>query len=242
MHTSRTIRNAGTINIYLLFCNPVKIYEVWSIFLLGQSLSTILPHLSHLQALRNLELWHFGPDTRAFFRLNITQQLNGFSNSRHNLRLKKPWEGETSLHHPNFPSLSDVSVRNYLSPSRQWRLSFRVGDHQLATWSPKKKKKKKKKKNRAVANLSQRRRADREQAFFLPFFHFRGFGLIENETRIAKLPLVTRRPTRGATDRAVQCRACAACAFHTCGCKIDNKETTLHHVPIHIDLGTRKQI
>ena len=28
------------------------------------------------------------------------------------------------------------------------------------------------------------------------------------------------------------CRACAAGAFHTCGCKIDNKETKLHHVPI----------
>ena len=26
MHTSRPIRNAGTISIYLLFCNPVKIY------------------------------------------------------------------------------------------------------------------------------------------------------------------------------------------------------------------------
>ena len=56
-------------------------------------------------------------------------------------------------------------------------------------------------KNRAVANLSQRRRADRERAFFLPFFRFRGFGLIENETRIAKLPRVTRRPTRGATEQ-----------------------------------------
>ena len=31
MHTSRTIRNAGTISIYLLFCNPVKIiYMKWS--------------------------------------------------------------------------------------------------------------------------------------------------------------------------------------------------------------------
>ena len=30
MHTSRNIRNAGTISIYLLFFNPVKIYEVWS--------------------------------------------------------------------------------------------------------------------------------------------------------------------------------------------------------------------
>ena len=56
------------------------------------------------------------------------------------------------------------SVRNYRSPSRHWRLSFRVGDYQLATWSPKKKKKEKKK-NRAVALLSQRRRADRERAF-----------------------------------------------------------------------------
>ena len=94
-----------------------------------------------------------------------------------------------------------TSVRNYRSPTRQWRLTFRVGDHQLATWSPKKKKNKKKMKNRAVANLSQRRRADRERAFFLPFFRFRGFGLIENETRIAKLPRVTRRPTRGATEQ-----------------------------------------
>ena len=65
----------------------------------------------------------------------------------------------------------------------------------------KKKNEKKKMKNRAVANLSQRRRADRERAFFLPFFRFRGFGLIENETRIAKLPRVTRRPTRGATEQ-----------------------------------------
>ena len=93
------------------------------------------------------------------------------------------------------------SVRNYRSPTRHWRLTFRVGDHQLATWSPKKKKEKKKMKNRAVAKLSQRRRADRERAFFLPFFRFRGFGLIENETRIAKLPRVTRRPTRGATEQ-----------------------------------------
>ena len=29
------------------------------------------------------------------------------------------------------------SVRNYRSPGRHWRLTFRVGDHQLATWSPK---------------------------------------------------------------------------------------------------------
>ena len=58
------------------------------------------------------------------------------------------------------------SVRNYRSPGRHWRLTFRVGDHQLATWSPKKKKRKK---NRAVANLSQRRRADQigsEHSFF----------------------------------------------------------------------------
>ena len=32
---------------------------------------------------------------------------------------------------------------------------------------------------------------------------------------------------------AVQCRACAAGAFHTCGCKIDNRETKLHHLPTH---------
>ena len=32
---------------------------------------------------------------------------------------------------------------------------------------------------------------------------------------------------------AVQCRACAAGVFHTCGCKIDNRETKLHHLPIH---------
>ena len=37
------------------------------------------------------------------------------------------------------------SVRNYRSPTRHWRLTFRVGDHQLATWSPKKKKEKEKK-------------------------------------------------------------------------------------------------
>ena len=98
--------------------------------------------------------------------------------------------------------LPNCSFRNYRSPSRHWRLTFRVGDHQLATWSPKKKKKEKEKeKNRAVANLSQRRRADRERAFFLPFFRFRGFGLIKNETRTAKVPLVTRRPTRGAAEQ-----------------------------------------
>ena len=69
------------------------------------------------------------------------------------------------------------SVRNYRSPTRHWRLTFRVGDHQLATWSPKKNKKKNGK-NRAVANLSQRRRADRERAFFLPLFRF---GLIRGK-------------------------------------------------------------
>ena len=31
MHTSIPIRNARTISIYFLFCNPVEIYEVWSI-------------------------------------------------------------------------------------------------------------------------------------------------------------------------------------------------------------------
>ena len=72
------------------------------------------------------------------------------------------------------------SVRNYRSPSRHWRLTFRVGDHQLVTWSQKKKKK-----SQAVANLSQRRRADREQAFFLPFFRF---GLIENEKTDRETP------------------------------------------------------
>ena len=81
----------------------------------------------------------------------------------------------------------------------------------------KKKKKKKKKKNRAVANLSQRRRADRERAIFLAFFRF---GLIENETRIAKLPPVTRM--RGATEQYSAEPAQklghkrAAGAFHTC--------------------------
>ena len=37
-----------------------------------------------------------------------------------------------------------ASVRNYRSPSRHWRLTFRVGDNQLATWSPKKKMKERK--------------------------------------------------------------------------------------------------
>ena len=118
-------------------------------------------------------------------------------------------------------------VRNYRSPSRHWRLTFRVGDHQLVTWSPKKTKKRKrkrktKKETRAVANLSQRRRADRERAFFLLFFRF---GLIENETRIAKLPPVTRM--QGATVQSY-----VAGAFHTCGRKIE-KETKRHDVIIH---------
>ena len=42
MHTSRNIRNAGTISIYLLFCNPVKKYmkyEVWSMSLFLSSSS-----------------------------------------------------------------------------------------------------------------------------------------------------------------------------------------------------------
>ena len=42
------------------------------------------------------------------------------------------------------PKFTNFSVRNYRSPTRHWRLTFRVGDHQLATWSPKKKKEKKK--------------------------------------------------------------------------------------------------
>ena len=122
----------------------------------------------------------------------------------------------------------ECSVRNYRSPSRHWRLTFRVGDHQLRLGRQKKKKKRKKKKEkRAVANLSQRRRADRKRAFFLPFFRF---GLIENETRIAKLP----PGTRGATEQyRLQCKACAAGTFHTCGCKIEKKEKKRHHVPIH---------
>ena len=104
----------------------------------------------------------------------------------------------------------DTSVRNYRSPTRHWRLTFRVGDHQLATWSPKKKRKMK---NRAVANLSQRRRADRERAFFLPLFRFGLIresviplppSLIENETRIAKLPPATRM--RGATVQSLRSR------------------------------------
>ena len=51
MHTSRNIRNAGTISIYLLFCNPVKIYEVWSmkyeVTNRERSLPGLTPH-SHL--------------------------------------------------------------------------------------------------------------------------------------------------------------------------------------------------
>ena len=97
-----------------------------------------------------------------------------------------------------------------------------------------KKKKKKKKLNRAVANLSQRRRADRERAFFLPFFRF---GLIENETRIAKLPPVTRRPTRGATEQYS-----AEPAQQVLSTRAVARSTTKRQNYTIIDLGTRKQI
>ena len=97
-------------------------------------------------------------------------------------------------------------------------------------------------KNRAVANLSQRRRADRERAFFLPLFRF---GLIRGKW-YSTTPQFDRAGTKHGSRnshlprvcevlqyRAVQCRACAAGAFHMCGCKIDNRETKLHHLPIH---------
>ena len=50
------------------------------------------------------------------------------------------WLGTTSKLSISRTRCSCVSVRNYRSPTRHWRLTFRVGDHQLATWSPKKKK------------------------------------------------------------------------------------------------------
>ena len=116
------------------------------------------------------------------------------------------------------------SVRNYRSPSRHWRLTFRVGDHQLSTWSPKKKQKEKNEKLEQSQFLALRR-ADRERAFFLSFFRF---GLIENDTQIAKLPPVTRM--RGATVQS-----CVAGAFHTCGRKIEkqrDKTTPCHNTQL----------
>ena len=48
MHTSRNIRNAGTISIYLLFCNPVKIYEVWSMkYEVWNQFSELAPRPQH---------------------------------------------------------------------------------------------------------------------------------------------------------------------------------------------------
>ena len=90
------------------------------------------------------------------------------------------------------------------------------------------KKKRKKKKNRAVANLSQRRRADRERAIFLAFFRF---GLIENETRIAKLPHLSRvcevlqSSTVQSLLRSWGINAQQVLSTRALTCKMDNKET-----------------
>ena len=60
-----------------------------------------------------------------------------------------------------------VSVRNYRLPSRHWRLTFRVGDDQLATWSPKKKKKKERKKKNSSSRESFAKKAGRSGASIL---------------------------------------------------------------------------
>ena len=42
---------------------------------------------------------------------------------------RSPWEGETSLHHPNFPSLSDVLIRSICDPSRLLDLEILTAKH-----------------------------------------------------------------------------------------------------------------
>ena len=117
------------------------------------------------------------------------------------------------------------SVRNYRSPSRHWRLTFRVGDHQLRL-GRQKKKKRKKEKGKTSSRESFAKKAGRLEASILSSVLPLRFDREWNTDR--------ETPTWYARCyRAVQCRACAAGAFHTCGCKIEKKETKRHHVPIH---------
>ena len=111
------------------------------------------------------------------------------------------------------------SVRNYRSPTRHWRLTFRVGDHRLATWSPKKEKKNLR---RCDSFAKEGGRIEKlAGVLFLPFFRF---ASIEYETRIAKLP-------HACEVQPVE--SCVAGAFHACCRKIENKKTKWHHVMIH---------
>ena len=61
------------------------------------------------------------------------------------------------------------SVRNDRSPSRHWRLTFRVGDDQLATWSQKKKKKKRNLIEQSSSRESFAKKAGRSGASILRF-------------------------------------------------------------------------
>ena len=93
------------------------------------------------------------------------------------------------------------SVRNYRSPSRHWRLTFRVGDDQLATWSPKKKKKKKKEKG----NLIEQSRIFRKEG-----------GQIGSEHSFFHSSASVRSRTRHALRNSHLSRACEAlqrCVF-----------------------------
>ena len=79
------------------------------------------------------------------------------------------------LHHETQACItkhSNSSVRNYRSPSRHWRLTFRVGDNQLATWSPKiKKKRQKKEKEKSSSRESFAKKAGRSAHAFSPRRH-----------------------------------------------------------------------
>ena len=141
-----------------------------------------------------------------------------------------------SSHSPSLCFLNDQCSKLPVAYSaRHWRLTFRVGDHQLATWSPKKKKKRKIEQSRIF------RKEGGQIGSEHSFFHssasvwLGGSGIplpprTKHGSRNSHLPRVYARCY---SYRAVQCRACAAGAFHMCGCKIDNRETKLHHLPIH---------
>ena len=126
---------------------------------------------------------------------------------KHNLRKSANRNAQISVLHSAYV----LSVRNYRSPTRHWRVTFRVGDHRLATWSPKKEKKNSRrcdtfaKEGGRIGKLA--------GALFLPFFRFTS---IEYETRIAKLP-------HACEVQPVE--SCVAGAFHACCRKIENKKT-----------------